>query len=147
MLLADMNADYWKGTYIGRLPPELQHRIGVPPPSMDDVGGALIVKLRRAASIVNRTIRGFLVRKRAPSWSNVLGRRRFNLRQARYLDAMIGYRGWNCTGMTLNPFRGFGAPDPESTGSTFLDRGITALTPTGYTEEPRTFGNIPLSMQ
>ena len=113
-----------------------------------------------ASSLLNRVIRGFLVRNRATRWPNVRFRRwRFNMRQARYLEAQDNYMAWNSTGRTS----ALGLLDPEATGPTFTDTmraaGITAainpflqFTGTGPTDQVggilgNAFGNIPLSLQ
>ena len=98
---------YYEGTYIDRLPLELQDKLGVPvvvgrlltlPVELIDyvfITLDMIIKQateRRAVSRVNRTMRGYLVRNRALRWPNVVLRRRFNMRQARHLEAQETYR-------------------------------------------------------
>ena len=102
-------------------------------PYGEDVGRALILQLRRAAARINRVVRGFLVRNRAP--------------RARYLDARTDYRGWNSRGITWSGF------NQQTTGPTLLDRGLTAISTvgTGFTADldrlPTAGMNIPLSLQ
>ena len=94
---------YYEGTYIDRLPLELQDQLGVPvvvgrlltlPVELIDYIFSIIKRAteRRATVRVNRVMRGYLVRNRALRWPNVLQRRRFNMRQARHLEAIETYR-------------------------------------------------------
>ncbi|MAT69131.1 MAG: hypothetical protein CMJ58_06360 [Planctomycetaceae bacterium] len=91
---------YYKDTWIDKLPLELQDKIGVPVV----VGRLLTLPLElledvlrlasrtSAAARINRSVRGYLERKRAVNWSNVQGwRPLFNMRQAAQLAAMEEY--------------------------------------------------------
>ena len=89
---------YYEGTYIDRLPLELQDQLGVPvvvgrlltlPVELLDI---IFSPFRGATERINRAMRGYLVRKRALRWPNVLQRRRFNMRQARHIEASERYR-------------------------------------------------------